>query len=238
MTEWFPSVGIVELGNKLGISKGQASKLVSKGMPTHSVEAAMAWRETYAKPRPSMQKGVINERFSDIPQERIQNPRKVVIVPAADGIPEKEADAEYQTPIIPPRDHASPEPDDDNNDPRQSLRRARKAELVGFNELAQCKKNGGSIEDIRKANSVYIASRNNRYKAEKDFKEWQRSEGILLFFDEARDIVSRPHVAVKQTLDIMPKTLAPRLFNQPQKAIEQTLADWVDNLTAMIRAGI
>jgi len=136
------------------------------------------------------------------------------------------------------QDHNAPEPDDDNNDPRQSLRRARKAELVGFNELAQCKKNGGSIEDIRKANSIYIAARNNRYKAEKDFKEWQRQESILLYFDEARDLVSRPHVAVKQTLDVMPKTLAPRLYNQPQKAIEQTLADWVDNLTSMIRAGI
>jgi hypothetical protein len=232
-------MGIVELGNKLGISKGQASKLVAKGMPTHSVEAAHAWREIHAKPRPSTQKGV-----------RVESLRP----PEPAAVQESEPEDESQTqeaqesgasavqgeppPPVMTRDHTAPEPDDDNNDPRQSLRRARKAELVGFNELAQCKRNGGSIEDIRKANSIYIAARNNRYKAEKDFKEWQRSEGILLFFDEARDIVSRPHVAVKQTLDIMPKTLAPRLFNQPQKEIEQTLADWVDNLTAMIRAGI
>lgn len=221
-------MGIVELGNKLGISKGQASKLVAKGMPTHSVEAAQAWRETYTRPRPSMQKGIKVERLKE--SEPVK-PREAQVAA------ESEAKDDSAPPVM-TRDHTAPEPDDDNNDPRQSLRRARKAELVGFNELAQCKRNGGSIEDIRKANSIYIAARNNRYKAEKDFKEWQRAEGILLFYDEARDIVSRPHVAVKQTLDIMPKTLAPRLFNQPQKAIEQTLADWVDNLTAMIRAGI
>jgi hypothetical protein len=232
-------VGIVELGNKLGISKGQASKLVAKGMPTHSVEAAHAWREIHAKPRPSTQKGVRVESLRPPEPVAVREPEPVDEIQPQDG--EESGASAVQGEPPPPmmtRDHTAPEPDDDNNDPRQSLRRARKAELVGFNELAQCKRNGGSIEDIRKANSIYIAARNNRYKAEKDFKEWQRSEGILLFFDEARDIVSRPHVAVKQTLDIMPKTLAPRLFNQPQKSIEQTLADWVDNLTAMIRAGI
>ena len=230
-------MGIVELGNKLGISKGQASKLVAKGMPTHSVEAAHAWRETYAKPRPSMQKGVLVETLKSQEEVRINNIAKLEVPKKETQDLDQNKDHEPPPPQL-TRDHTSPEPDDENNDPRQSLRRARKAELVGFNELAQCKRNGGSIEDIRKANSIYIAARNNRYKAEKDFKEWQRSEGILLFFDEARDIVSRPHVAVKQTLDIMPKTLAPRLYNQPQKAIEQTLADWVDNLTALIRAGI
>jgi hypothetical protein len=198
------------------------------------VEAAQAWRETYAKPRPSTQKGVRVESLKT--EKELRETPLPVQVEA--GKQDGESEGYAPTPPVMTRDHSSPEPDDDNNDPRQSLRRARKAELVGFNELAQCKRNGGSIEDIRKANSIYIAARNNRYKAEKDFKEWQRQESILLYFDEARDIVSRPHVAVKQTLDIMPKTLAPRLYNQPQKAIEQTLADWVDNLTAMIRAGI
>ena len=212
------SVGITELSNKLGIDKGVVSRLAKRGMPTTSVDAANAWREIHAKPRPGRQKGT---------QEMSAIPEVITSAPIPEAAP----------PVL-TRDHSAPEPDEDNNDPRQSLRRARKAELVGYNELVLCKKNGGSVEDIRKANSIYIAARNNRYKAEKDFKEWQRQESILLYFDEARDIVTRPHVAVKQTLDIMPKTLAPRLFNQPQKAIEQTLADWVDNLTALIRAGI
>jgi len=211
-------VGITELGNKLGIDKGVVSRLVKRGMPTTSVDAANAWREIHAKPRPGRQKGI--KKAAEIPV--VSDPGTITETP----------------PPVLTRDHSAPEPDEDNNDPRQSLRRARKAELVGYNELVLCKKNGGSVEDIRKANSIYIAARNNRYKAERDFKEWQRQESILLYFDEARDIVTRPHIAVKQTLDIMPKTLAPRLFNQPQKAIEQTLADWVDNLTTLIRGGI
>jgi hypothetical protein len=109
---------------------------------------------------------------------------------------------------------------------------------VGYNELVVCKRNGGSIEDIRKANAVYIASRNNRHKAERDFKEWQRDEGILLFFDEARDITGRPHIAVRQTLEVAAKTLAPRLHGQPQKSIEKTIGDWIDKLTALIRQSI
>ncbi|MFZ9920947.1 MAG: hypothetical protein ACO3FQ_07295, partial [Terrimicrobiaceae bacterium] len=133
---------------------------------------------------------------------------------------------------------SDPEPDDEDNTPRQSLRRARLAEKVGYNELVMCKRNGGSIEDIRKANAIYIAARNNRHKAERDFKEWQRQESILLYFDEARDITSRPHIAVRQTLEVAAKTLAPRLHGQPQKSIEKTLAEWIDNLTTIIRKAI
>jgi len=141
-------------------------------------------------------------------------------------------------PAASPADSAADEPPDDDNTPRQSLRRARLAEKVGYNELVQTKRNGGSIEDIRKANSVYISSRNNRHKAERDFKEWQRDEGILLFFDEAKDIAGRPHVAAKQMLEVMAKTLAPRLHGQPQKSIEKTLGDWADTLTEVIRKSI
>jgi hypothetical protein len=104
--------------------------------------------------------------------------------------------------------------------------------------LLKCQKSGGSVEDFRKANSVYISSRNNRIRAEKDFKEHQRQESILLYFDEARDVTSRPHLACKNMLDGLPKTLAPRLVGQPQKAIEKTLAEWADSVLSAIRKGI
>ena len=141
-------------------------------------------------------------------------------------------------PVVQNTDFPPPETDIEKEDPRQSLKRARQSERVGFNEIVKCQKNGGSVEDYRKAMSVFISAQNNLTKAQRDFREWQHAEKITLFYEEARELVSRPHVAVKQTLDIMPKTLAPRLYNQPQKAIEQTLAEWVDNLTALIRAEI
>lgn len=39
-----------ELAEALGISKGQCSKLAARGMPTHSLEAARAWRRSNLDP--------------------------------------------------------------------------------------------------------------------------------------------------------------------------------------------
>jgi len=218
-------VGITELSNALRIDKSVVSRLVKKGMPTTSVDAAQAWRETNAPPRAKR-----GQRGTPPPAPKVAEP------PSAPATPP--ASLNDTPPPPPPVYDNSPEPDDEDNTPRQSLRRARLAEKVGYNELVICKRNGGSIEDIRKANSTYISSRNNRVKAEKDFKDWQLQERKLLFFDEARDITSRPHIAAKQLLEVMPKTLAPRLHGQPQKTIEASLAEWADNLTTIIRQAI
>jgi hypothetical protein len=218
-------VGITELSNALGIDKSVVSRLVKKGMPTTSVDAAQAWRESNAPPRAKR-----GQRGTPPPPPKLS---KVAEPPRVSEPPEP-------LPVPPPPavHDSAPEPDDEDNTPRQSLRRARLAEKVGYNELVICKRNGGSVEDIRKANQIYIASRNNRIKAEKDFKDWQRQEAITLFYDEARDITSRPHITAKQLLEVMPKTLATRLHGQPQKTIEATLAEWADNLTTIIRKAI
>jgi len=222
-------MGISELGVALGLDKSVVSRLVKKGMPTASVSGAQAWREIHAKPRAKR-----GQAGTTPPPPVEVKPRPAARFPAAPTL------------VTPPPADAPPTPDpgnhdepaDEDNTPRQSLRRARMAEKVGYNELVLTKRNGGSIEDIRKANQIYITSRNNRHKAERDFKEWQRDEGILLFFDEAKDIASRPHIAVKQMLEVMPKTLATRLHGQPQKTIEKTLAEWSDTLTEIIRKAI
>lgn len=218
-------MGITELSNALRIDKSVVSRLVKKGMPTTSVDAAQAWRETNAPPRAKR-----GQRGTPPPAPKVAEP------PSAPATPP--ASLNDTPPPPPPVYDSAPEPDDEDNTPRQSLRRARLAEKVGYNELVICKRNGGSIEDIRKANSTYISSRNNRVKAEKDFKDWQLQERKLLFFDEARDITSRPHIAAKQLLEVMPKTLAARLHGQPQKTIEASLAEWADNLTTIIRQAI
>ena len=218
-------MGITELSNALRIDKSVVSRLVKKGMPTTSVDAAQAWRETNAPPRAKR-----GQRGTPPPAPKVAEP------PPAPATPP--ASLNDTPPPPPPVYDNAPEPDDEDNTPRQSLRRARLAEKVGYNELVICKRNGGSIEDIRKANQTYISSRNNRVKAEKDFKDWQLQERKLLFFDEARDITSRPHISAKQLLEVMPKTLAPRLHGQPQKTIEASLAEWADNLTTIIRQAI
>jgi len=218
-------MGIIELSNALGIHKSVVSRLVKKGMPTTSVDAAQDWREQHAKPRAKR-----GHAGTAPPRPRPQPPQPPT-------------PAEFQAAPIPDpppatRDVTGPEPDEEKNDPRQSLRRARRAEMAGYNELVKCQRSGGSVEDYRKANSIYIHARNNRIKAEKDFRDWQRDQSILLYYDEARDIASRPHMGARNIIESMPKNLAPRLVNQPQKAIERTLVEWCDRLTEIIRSKI
>ena len=159
-------MGITELCNQLGIDKSVVSRLVKRGMPTGSVDAAQAWRMQNAPPRAKR-----GQRGEPPPPPKVaREPR-----PTPQPAPEVSND----TPP-PPR---APEPDtaDEDNTPLQSLRRAKLAEKLGYNELVLCKRNGGSIEDLRKANSIYIAARNNRHKAERDYREWQRSALWRLF---------------------------------------------------------
>ena len=226
-------MGISELSNALRIDKSVVSRLVKKGMPTTSVDAAQAWRETNAPPRAKR-----GQRGTPPPAPKVAEPTISEKLKSSPIVGDPTPPASLNETPPPPPTHSAPEPDDEDNTPRQSLRRARLAEKVGYNELVICKRNGGSIEDIRKANQTYISSRNNRVKAEKDFKDWQRQEAITLFYDEARDITSRPHISAKQLLEVMPKTLAPRLHGQPQKTIEASLAEWADNLTTIIRQAI
>jgi hypothetical protein len=124
------------------------------------------------------------------------------------------------------------------DDPHASLERARAAEREAFAALKEMQSNGGSPEDLRKSSATYFSSRRNRELAEHFFDAWQRRQQITLLLDEAKEIVSRPHLAAKQMLEVMPKSLAPRLYGQPQKTIEATLAEWADNLAAVLRQSL
>jgi hypothetical protein len=125
-----------------------------------------------------------------------------------------------------------------DNDPEKSLIRAKNAETAAHNILIQCEKSGGSIEDYRKANAVYIAARNNWVRAEKDFREWQHHNQVTLYVDEAKEIASRPLNASRSIIETMPKGLAPRLYGQPQKEIERTLADFASRLIETMRQSL
>jgi len=57
-------------------------------------------------------------------------------------------------------------------------------------------------------------------------------EKKLLTVDDAMRIFSPPAAIGRQLLETMPKTLAARLYGQPQKVIESTLADFVSTTLA------
>jgi hypothetical protein len=121
------------------------------------------------------------------------------------------------------------------DDPHASLERARAAEAQSYAALLAGREGGASPEDLRKLSTTYFAARRNRQNSEDFADQWQRRQRITLLYDEAVEIVSRPHNAAKQMLEVMPKSLAPRLFGQPQKAIEAALGQWADNLTEILR---
>jgi hypothetical protein len=57
-------------------------------------------------------------------------------------------------------------------------------------------------------------------------------EKTLITADDACRLFGPAHEIVKQMLTTAPKALAPRLFNQSQKAVEQALADWSNSVLA------
>ncbi len=124
------------------------------------------------------------------------------------------------------------------DDPHASLERARAAEAQSYAALLAGREGGASPEDTRKLSATYFAARRNRQTAEDFADQWQRRQQITMLLDEAKEIVSRPHVAAKQMLEVMPKALAPRLYAQPQKTIETTLAEWCDRLAETLRESL
>ena len=124
------------------------------------------------------------------------------------------------------------------DDPESSLDRARTAEAESYAALVAGREGGASPEDLRKLSTTYFAARRNRQTAEDFADQWQRRQRITMLFDEAVEIVSRPHNAAKLMLENMPKALAPRLYGQPQKTIETTLSEWADNLAAVLRQSL
>ena len=178
--------------------------LVKRGMPTSSVDAANAWRAVNAPPRNRKDKKEPVSKPAPAPHKSY-------------GLPTK-PEAQVSLNDTPPVQSA--------NTPKLSLDRAIEAEDSAHHKLKEIELCGGSIEDYRKANQVYIAARNNRVKAQKDFDEWERMQKITIFTSEGLEFLQRILLPVRQMAEVMPKTMAPRLAMQPQKVVEKTLFEW------------
>jgi hypothetical protein len=199
-------VGVTELAKQLGCTKGLVSMLVKRGMPTGSVDAANAWRAINAPPRNRKDK-----------TNRATPPPKATPAPAQP--------LQTQPPAAKVSNDTKPAIESANT-PKLSLDRAIAAEDAAHQKLKEIEHGGGSIEDYRKANQVYIAARNNRVKAQKDYDEWQRLQQITIFTSEGLEFLQRILSPGRQMAEVMPKTMAPRLAMQPQKVVEKALFEW------------
>lgn len=127
----------------------------------------------------------------------------------------------------------------DESNPELSVKLARQAEKTAWNRLSQAQKVAGlSSEEFRKVNATYISARQNRMRAENDYKDWKRVEGITLYLSEAQLLIAKPHQLCAQLLQAMPKQLSARLCGQSVKEIETILVEWCDNLASTIQQGI
>jgi hypothetical protein len=178
--------------------------LVKRGMPTSSVDAANAWRAVNAPPRNRKDKREPVSKPAPAPHKSYDLPAK--------------SEAPVSLNDTPPMQSA--------NTPKLSLDRAIEAEDSAHHKLKEIELSGGSIEDYRKANAVYIAARNNRVKAQKDYDEWQRLQQITIFTSEGLEFLQRIISPGRQMAEVMPKTMAPRLAMQPQKVVEKALFEW------------
>ena len=197
-------MGVTELSKQLGCTKGLVSMLVKRGMPTSSVDAANAWRAVNAPPRNRKDKKEPISKTAPAPHKSYDLPVK--------------SEAPVTLNDTPPMQSA--------NTPKLSLDRAIEAEDSAHHKLKEIELCGGSIEDYRKANAVYIAARNNRVRAQKDYDEWQRLQQITIFTSEGLEFLNRILTPGRQMAEIMPKNMAPRLAMQPQKVVEKALFEW------------
>jgi hypothetical protein len=77
-----------------------------------------------------------------------------------------------------------------------------------------------------------------REKARQDRARFLRDQRITLYLSEAELIFGKAHQLVATMLAGMPKQIAPRLVGQPQREVERTLADWVDEVMGAIRTNL
>lgn len=209
-----------ELAQVLGLTKSTVSILCKRGMPTASLAAANRWREVHAPPRkpmPQNARAKAGEARTAKPLRKLSD----MATSGTDAIRADDDEAAISAGIL------------------ESVRCARKAERWAMERLVEASGRPKiTHEAFRRVNSCYIATRQNRSAAERDWREWRRVESETLLATEARDIASRPALAAAPLLAAMPAELAPVLHGANAKKIEKTLAEWCDRVADAIRQAI
>jgi hypothetical protein len=211
-------MSVRELSHTLNLTPSACHKLIKRGMPTSSAEAAQAWRREHAPPRAKR-----GQAGQPPPAPRPTPTRATSATP-------EQAPANTGEPFDPKAEDAAT---------LRSLQAARKLERVAEHEVGKLAKSPhASPDDFRRASSTLIQARGNAERARRDRQTFLREAGEVLFLSEAQEAATAVHNAAAITIGNMSKQLAPRLVNQPQKAIERTLADFADRLLQTLRTSL
>jgi hypothetical protein len=203
-------MSVRSIADQLGISKSQAANLLKAGMPETTTEEMNAWRKNHVKPRNR--------------QRKAPDPVTISEPAFVDELPEEEVvDAEA---LI---------AEEENSDPIEHSRRAKRAEKIAYDRLQHAAKSGATHEEYRKANANFALASNVRQRADQFRRDYLREKKITLYYSEARDIFLRPHNSIRRQLDAAPKTLAARLHGLPKKEIEVELKMFFEKLKEGVR---
>jgi hypothetical protein len=205
-------MSVRSVADQLGISKSQAARLLSEGMPEGPTEEMEAWRRLHHKPR------------------KVTRKKPEPVAPEAgafvDELPEEDVDA------------AALLAEEETSDPIEHSRRAKRAEKIAYDRLQDAAKTGATHEEYRKANANFALASNVRQRADTFRREYMREKKITLYYSEAREIFLRPHNSIRRQLDAAPKTMAARLHGLPKKEIETELKIFFEKLKEGVRAEI
>jgi hypothetical protein len=205
-------MSVRSVADQLGISKSQAARLLSEGMPEGPTEEMEAWRRLHHKPRNIKRK--------------MPDPVALEAGAFVDELPEEDVDA------------AALLAEEETSDPIEHSRRAKRAEKIAYDRLQDAAKTGATHEEYRKANANFALASNVRQRADTFRREYMREKKITLYYSEAREIFLRPHNSIRRQLDAAPKTMAARLHGLPKKEIERELKIFFEKLKEGVRAEI
>jgi len=205
-------MSVRSVADQLGISKSQAARLLSEGMPEGPTEEMEAWRRLHHKPR------------------KVTRKKPEPVAPEAGAfvneLPEEDVDA------------AALVAEEETSDPIEHSRRAKRAEKIAYDRLQHAAKTGATHEEYRKANANFALASNVRQRADQFRREYLREKKITLYYSEAREIFLRPHNSIRRQLDAAPKTMAAQLHGLPKKEIETELKIFFEKLKEGVRAEI
>jgi transcriptional regulator with XRE-family HTH domain len=188
-----------QIARTFGVSRAYITKLVKKGMPLDSFEAAKFWRATNASKRATtspvqIAKQLQEEKDSDAPEARAR--QKKYSAKRPDG---------YRLPS------------------GDSLKNALNNTIEASEEAFRLLKEAMIEEKDQKISArlaVFNKSSENRFKAESAYREDLERRRILIPLAEAMETARRGYEVILQRLKALPQNVAPRCNpTDPHRAI-------------------
>lgn len=182
-------------------------------MPMDSLDAAKAWRQTYAPERP---KRIKRDVATPIREEVISKIKLPESHHEIDGTNDEGHRAE-----------------DKPDNPYEALRNARIAERESMERLNRMQKTADQV-DVDRAQRTFTLAQRHRMWMQGQVRTWAREKSIILYSDEAKLLYGLALQALVRLINVMPKALAARC-SSPTMA-EIAIAEYAERIRKTMQA--